>query len=284
MKRDEEAGGNLSGRKVSGEPRRERFPCGISDSASLGPPSKDFGYCAILLILLVLVGSAEGAEPTVPALSDRVAELIATLRDGAPKERVRAAERLRNLGKAAVEYLLPALEDESPAVRRGVLHALRGIGDRKALPAILPLTKDKDPTVRTAAVEALGSLGTEEEIGLLTALLKDPEPSVRAAAIAALGRLAAERALPSIEPLLADVDAAVRGTAAFALGLYGSRDSVTLLIKALSDPNEKVRMLSNLSLIRLTGRDVGFDAAAAEADRAKSIQSWVIWWETAAAK
>src|SRR5690606_42120220 len=96
---------------------------------------------------------------------------------------------------AAVEHLIPRLEDEDRNVQLRTIGALAEIGDPAAVTALVDATSHKDPGLVIQIAYALGEIGTEEaEAFLFTASTGHPEPAVRRAATEALESLRRRRA------------------------------------------------------------------------------------------
>lgn len=124
----------------------------------------------------------------------------------------RESERHRAIGKLAdlrsplaVEELVTALEDVSPAVREGAARALGEIGDARALPALIARLHDPAAGLGDIAAEALSRIGDRAAVPPLMEAAAGPDATVRLAALRALGRLADPRAVPT---LLAAIDPA----------------------------------------------------------------------------
>ncbi len=94
---------------------------------------------------------------------DVVQPLVARLGDGDGEQRDALSNALQQLGAPAVKALIPALQDEDPAVRMHAAEALAQIGE-DAQPAAMALSaqaSDQDDDVALAAVMALGAIGGE---------------------------------------------------------------------------------------------------------------------------
>jgi hypothetical protein len=77
----------------------------------------------------------------------------------------------------------------------------KGGGQTAAVNALLPILEDKSPAPRIAAAGALGVLGkSEQALPVLVAAMSDPQESVRIQAVAALEKLGTA-ALPAVETL-----------------------------------------------------------------------------------
>ena len=86
---------------------------------------------------------------------------------------------------AAVEQLIEALKDASPAVRADAAHALGEIGPaaKPAAEALVALIADPSPAVRRQAIKALYAIhpGQQVTLPLFIKLLEDADPGIRMA-------------------------------------------------------------------------------------------------------
>jgi HEAT repeat protein len=217
------------------------------------------------------VGDARGPAFHADRLADdrpvrvAAAETLQLFADGTPDADTTLA--------AVADRLVPALSDDTPAVRRAVADLLGSVATPAATTALCrAITDDPDPEVRATAVSALGQQFSGRQPtrptgdadrpdaaveALLTALTDDPE--VRERVPDALGRLGDERATESlIDALSADTpsdgsadDTAVRRAAANALGNLGDPQAVEPLLAALDDPDDLIREQAAVSLGQL---------------------------------
>lgn len=126
----------------------------------------------------------------------RKAVVVATLRVDQPKLHTALVPLVPDmLGPAAVELLLPLLEDESRTrrVRRAVCVALGELADERAIPVLAKLCAtsrlrqlfhfggDPDADIRLAAVWALGNFGTAEARAALGQAGRSRDSRIRAA-------------------------------------------------------------------------------------------------------
>ncbi len=165
---------------------------------------------------------------------------------------------LRLFGRAAVPWLVKALDDRHPTVRRAAAKAL-GQVSKAAEPAIPPLIRhlgDEDSGCRIEAAQTLGRIGSPALQPLLKAAA-DVQPTVRQAAVKALGLISNDspRVIPALIGHLGDEDADCRNEAAWALG--GIRPpAVEPLLEAVVAPDPHVRASAALAL-GLAGRVAG---------------------------
>ncbi len=99
---------------------------------------------------------------------------------------------LVKLGPPAVPYLIRALADEDPDVRIVAAHALRRLGDARAVEPLIAVLKDEDKDVRFFAAWELGALGDARAVEPLAELLGDESLRVRKAARGAIDRIRAQ--------------------------------------------------------------------------------------------
>lgn len=102
-----------------------------------------------------------------------------------------AAEALRQhtSHKAAINPILPLLEDKDPEVRAQAAKALGEAPALKALPGLIKLLNDPSARVRFFAALSVGKLHKPEAIGPIVAMLRenqDQDPFVRHAGVSAL--------------------------------------------------------------------------------------------------
>jgi HEAT repeat protein len=199
-----------------------------------------------MVLLVLAAGCGDG---------DRVATLIAQLKDADGELRTTAAEELGELGaeaSAAVPALGEALRDVHPGVRQAAARALGNIGER-ARPAVTALEgalADSELTVQLAAAWALVKLDPDGKkyVPVLTATMQAGEGGT----IVAVGNLgsAAEWAVPTLTKLLQDKRAGVRRLAAEALGKVGAQgaDATAALEQATRDADDQVRAAAEAAL------------------------------------
>ena len=96
-----------------------------------------------------------------------------------------------NLGSAAVEPLLTALERNRGYVNTAVIRALGEVGDRRAVDPLVTVLKGKSSLSRSAAARALGQIGDRRAIPALREASRSGQSWVRDAANKALAKLQA---------------------------------------------------------------------------------------------
>jgi hypothetical protein len=87
-----------------------------------------------------------------------VADLVADLSSDDERRKLQALALLHLAGdSASAAKIAPLLRDDSSAVRRGAIFAMRGLDDGSLHAALTPLLQDPDPLVQQAAASALRS-------------------------------------------------------------------------------------------------------------------------------
>jgi HEAT repeat protein len=159
-------------------------------------------------------------------------------------------------------------ESSSPDVRRRsiVEMASQGTGRR---PPFLDTYKtiakeDSDELVRATAIRALNIARDASATPIFIAALDDSNTQVKLEAAKALVNLPDADAEPKLRQMLADdqQDKDVRIAVADALRHYRTVDGARALIARLDDRDFGIAWQSRRSLMRLTGKDLRYDAAA----------------------
>lgn len=116
--------------------------------------------------------------------------LVQALQDPKPSIRRLAVAYLGELNSPEVlPYLYQALQDDSPAIRRTAGDALSDMGDPRAIPAMIRALKDPSKIVRWRAARFLYEVGDDSAVPALQQALRDPEFEVRLQAKLALERI-----------------------------------------------------------------------------------------------
>jgi len=113
-------------------------------------------------------------------------ETIRALRDD---DSIRAKRALRDHLDPAVDALLAAVDDESPAVRQHIAYALGETRDEAAVDPLKTALRDAAAPVRLEALQALGKIGASCAAPAVRAALSDRDPAVRAMAATVLNQL-----------------------------------------------------------------------------------------------
>ena len=220
---------------------------------------------------------------------DSINKMVAGLGDPRGLLRLRFADSLGAVGKAAVPALCQAMiSSDQVTVRRAAAKTLTLIADPSSLPALVSsLMSDSDSVVQGSAMGAMAAIG-QEAVEPILAILRNPDSSemqiglanwalafigdrapdalreaacsenanVRKAAISALGSqiqsLDDQQARDLLNRALNDSCSEIRAEAVTLLGkLEDSIWAEPMLLPALSDPDTWVRKNSALSLMKL---------------------------------
>jgi len=228
---------------------------------------------ACLGVGILLGGAAPVRAADDDVLDVEIRALIAKMArdDWAAKQ---ACNEVAQKGKAAVPYLIKALEHPTPRVRYWSISALRSIGDERAVaPIIERLKKDNHPTVRSVAVWHIGewfkredvkkavleALADEDEdvrtwamrlieekkytggVGALKKLLQSEQERTRYGALRAIAALEGEKSIGTLKKALnEDSSPQVRAAAVFHLGEYFDKPEIRDLIVAMLDDKDQL--------------------------------------------
>lgn len=206
------------------------------------------------------------------------AELVVSLRDGAPAVRLAAADAL---SRRATEASLPALLarwDAPEPIDRGALARALGRTARRAADASLRARvatalrgclRAAAPELASWCLDALADLAAVDAPGaadLLAETAAGPRVALRVAAVEALANAAA-MAPPSSRSSLFARMAAARGAPSRALAVWalgeGGEAEVAPLLRALADPNAAVVANAAASLGRIAARGVAVEGGEA---------------------
>lgn len=209
---------------------------------------------------LKLLG-AKAAGDLILALENRHLAVTTMAAEKNEVARARAARALGAIGgKRPALHLMKALGERNVLVKRSVIGALGDLRHKPAVPDLIKLSADADVAIAADAVRALGNIGDRSALKTLLGVLTSPG------------------ALKKKYKHDADVSL-VRSAAAFALGMLGDTAAVPELLKALRDPDRRVRQHADLALRQMSGRNVRFKANAPETERERAAKIWDAWWE-----
>jgi HEAT repeats len=117
----------------------------------------------------------------------------------------------------SIEFIIGALRDKNPKVRRMAAEALHHSNDARVVEPLLSALQDDDHEVRINAATALSRLKDDRTTEPFILALKDNNPDVRRIASDALGCLCDARAVAPLIPLLGEYDPNIRDAAKDAL-------------------------------------------------------------------
>ncbi|MHC4295040.1 MAG: HEAT repeat domain-containing protein [Planctomycetota bacterium] len=149
------------------------------------------------------------------------------------------------------------------------------------------LKSDEDPSVRSVAVRALGRSQDAKYLQNVIDALDDESASVRWDAAVALDTIIGEEA---IEPLrtraVRDESPDVRSVCALALRHYPHAPVIRTLKQGLLDDSFAVRYQAHASLVKIFGRDLGYDPRDWAEDTSRLAKApekpkrrWWGWWK-----
>ncbi len=180
----------------------------------------------------------EAASAVLASIADArvLSPLAASLGSADWIVRMHAAKALGRIkDEAAVEPLIPLLQDKVKAVREEATASLAAIGTA-ALPSLLDAMHHPEWLVRLHAVEAVGKMRSPDAVEpLLSVLFNDPDTAIREDAIRALGLIGDARAVDFL--LVAMKEPGLRPLAVEALGLIRDRRAVPVLIDVVRGLN-----------------------------------------------
>lgn len=168
--------------------------------------------------------------------------LVVVLKGSDNKAAQSAVYGLAAVGAAAVERLVPLLDDAKEDTVRFVMHALSEMGTAAAdaEAALRGMLANEDAAIRRRAAEALGNCqGSEPNLTIpaLIALLDDADEGVPREAAASIDRLAGHpgtdastKVIQDLKRALSNDDRYVRGLAAKALRRLGTPEALGIVI------------------------------------------------------
>jgi len=201
-----------------------------------------------LVVMRELGNKGAAAKEAVPVLAGYL-----RLKDDGQADQ--AARTLAQIGPAAVDELIKALETGKPEIQRRALGALGVIGPeaRQAVIAVAEFLTDKDAKLRALAAEVLAEMGPAARPALvaLGKALRDPDANVCSLAAFALHEVGVDT-VTELLPVLKDTRLPVRLSAVRSVAVFHeSKDAVTALVDALHYPEVKIRAAAASALIRL---------------------------------
>jgi serine/threonine-protein kinase len=128
-----------------------------------------------------------------------------------------------------VQYLLPALKDESEYARRAAVEVLNAVGNENSVQDLLSAIKDDDWWVRSRAGDALAEIGGPIVVDSVVKLISSKDEEIRRTAIEILNSTKDERALDGLMKATEDADWWVRERAVDALAKIGSTKALPTL-------------------------------------------------------
>ena len=182
-----------------------------------------------------------------PGVTTDVPAAIAALGDPDSLVRLAAVDLLsREKGQAVNLALQTALHDKNRTVRATAAVALYKRGFDFDLDVIRKDLFDSDPVTQANAAKALCDMGRTVPDDLISSLLSSSEVRVRYRAVELVGACPdyPER-IPTLARMLEDGDNLVRTTVLSVIKMQKDKRVIPILIKALHDPDRRVRVLAN---------------------------------------
>ncbi len=145
---------------------------------------------------------------------------------------------IKNMGPAAVEPLIEALQDREGTVRRYAASVLGEMGDIRAIEELGMALYDLHVEVGRVAAEALAKFGSPA-VDILIEALSHPESAVREHAVTALGMIQDSRAAPALIEMLRDPDREVVRQSILGLGKLGDTRAESALREIASSRTDR---------------------------------------------
>jgi HEAT repeat protein len=121
---------------------------------------------------------------------------------------------------------------------RALAEKLGMVGDDAAIDAVLPMLDDDRAGVPELIVAAIGVIGSEHAVDVLIKTAADPRDELRIAAVGALGTTKNPRGEKVIVEIAQRTDDAAQTAAVYALGELGSERAIEVLGQLASHPTE----------------------------------------------
>ncbi len=186
-----------------------------------------------------------------------------------------AASCLGTMGDpAALEYLLPYLNDDEYQMRKTTAYALWKLKDLRAGPALIESLQDPVAIVRKMAAYSLGKLEDRRAVDPLKKMLNDTAESDHLYAGLALAEMGI---LVDPEIFLEGLNARdffYRGTAIEGLAAVGNPQTAAAIIPSLKDNNLWVRSLAAKTLIGLKLEESKGSLEAALSDESEWVRAY----------
>jgi HEAT repeat protein len=229
------------------------------------------------------------------AAAESVSDLVASLFDGDPGVRRRAAASLaaladdnvmdaliplwgcdqacvRNLaveimgriGPKAVPKLTGLLTHKDKEIRKFAVDALKGVGETEAEDPLIRALADEDVNVAAAAAEALSVVGTARAVPFLAAALQG-HTWLACAALKALGEIGGDEALLAVLSMEAPPDEMTLFCKIGALERIGSPKALPYLLSVLEGASPQMTPHLIQAVVPILGRADSADVEAAKA-------------------
>jgi len=174
--------------------------------------------------------------------ADTVQYLLPALKDESEYTRRAAVEVLNEVGNASsVQQLLGAIKDDDWWVRSRAGDALAEIGGPKVVDSVVALIKSEDEEIRRTAIEILNSTKDERAVDGLILATDDSDWWVRERAVDALTKIGSPKALPKIESMLG-ANPKTDTVVIRALGKIGNASHIAKIVPMLQRPEREIQV------------------------------------------
>jgi HEAT repeat protein len=171
--------------------------------------------------------------------------LVDALRAGRPVFTTTAIPRVPlelDRDAQALDSVLEAARDPSPAVRRLAVQLLADVHDERVEPILDEASGDDDAVIAASAAAILvGRSDDPKQLVRLRELVADPDPSIRTGALRALDHAPPEIGAPLAAAALVDTEPAVRAAALLTLASLDPSEGLAHAISMLEDPSPLAR-------------------------------------------
>ncbi len=182
---------------------------------------------------------------------DTVQYLLPALKDESEYARRAAVEVLNEVGnETSVQDLLGAIRDDDWWVRSRAGDALADIGGPRVVDSVVNLIKSKDEEIRRTAIEILNSTKDERAVDGLIKATDDTDWWVRERAVDALSKIGSPKALPTLEAMLG-ANPKTDTVVVRALGKLGSHKHIAQIVPMLKRPEREIQVEAIKALSQL---------------------------------
>jgi len=182
---------------------------------------------------------------------DTVQYLLPALKDESEYTRRAAVEVLNEVGNEnSVQDLLGAIKDDDWWVRSRAGDALAEIGGPRVVDSVVKLITHKDEEIRRTAIEILNSTEDERAVDGLIQATDDTDWWVRERAVDALSKIGSPKALPKLESMLG-ANAKTDTVVVRALGKLGNHKHISMIVPMLQRPEREVQVEAIKALSQL---------------------------------
>ena len=182
---------------------------------------------------------------------DTVQYLLPALKDESEYTRRAAVEVLNEVGNEnSVQDLLGAIKDDDWWVRSRAGDALAEIGGPRVVDSVVKLITSKDEEIRRTAIEILNSTKDERAVDGLIQATDDSDWWVRERAVDALCKIGSPKALPKLESMLGK-NPKTDTVVVRALGKLGNHKHISMIVPLLQRPEREIQVEAIKALSQL---------------------------------